>query len=229
VRFSDRLLSFYQDSVRECQESILDRLPSAESLLDYGCSDGALTARFAERAGATRVFGVEVVDELAQKATQGGVQVVAVKDGRLELPDASLDVFTANQLIEHLADTDTFVQEAFRVLRPGGTFLVCTNNLASWHNIVALLAGAQPFPADVSIDSGIGKLVRPFGVGMSSMAHLRVFSYRALIEIMEAYGFDVADVRGVSYYPLPSKIASRVAARFPRHATYLTVQSVKPR
>lgn len=57
-------MAFYEDSVRDCQLSVLDDLPPAEVLLDYGCGSGELTRRFADRAGAVRVLGVEVVDGL---------------------------------------------------------------------------------------------------------------------------------------------------------------------
>jgi 2-polyprenyl-3-methyl-5-hydroxy-6-metoxy-1,4-benzoquinol methylase len=65
-------------------------------------------------------------------------------------------------MIEHLRDTDGFMIELQRVLKPGGIAVISTNNLASWHNIVALMLGAQPFPADVSSNFAIGKLFGPF-------------------------------------------------------------------
>ena len=227
----DRLMSFYQDSVRDCQLSILCDMPRGDALLDYGCADGELTRRFAAQAGATKVFGVEVVDRLISAAQGRGVEIIEVQGGRMLLPDACVDVVTANQVIEHLSDTDSFVREVHRVLRPGGTFMVSTNNLASWHNIVALLVGAQPFPSDVSNNPAVGKLVRLFedeSGAWASMSHLRVFSYRALTEMMETYRFVIQRVQGVGYYPLPSKVANRLAMRYPRHAAYLTLRCLKP-
>lgn len=147
------------------------------------------------------------------------------------LADESVDLVTANPLIEHLADTDAFVSETYPVLRTRGAFLVSTNNLASWHNIVALVADAQPFPADVSSNPGVGKLVRlyddPTG-SWPSLTHLRVFSYRALIEMVQAHGFVVERIQGIGYYPLPAKAANRIARRDPRRAAYLTLRCRKP-
>ncbi len=226
----DRLRGYYEDSVRNCRQSILDNLPLGATLLDYGCADGELTQQLAARASSSRVIGVEIHAELAEQARHRGIEIIAAADGHLPVEDATVDVATANQLIEHLADTDTFVREIHRVLRPGGTLVLSTNNLASWHNIVALFFGAQPFPSDVSSDPGIGKLVALTAGdtgGWSSWTHLRVFSYRALIEMMQVHGFEVQRVQGVGYYPLPARLAARMARSDPRHAAYLTVRCVK--
>lgn len=228
--FRERLTTFYEDSVRDCRLSVLENLSTGHVLLDYGCADGSLTSRFAERTGASTVLGVEIFEPDAEQARRRGIEIVAANAGRLPVNEDSVDVATANQVIEHIADTDLFVDEIHRILRPGGTFVVSTNNLASWHNIVALCLGAQPFPADVSSNPDIGKLVAFTGGdtgAWSSWTHLRIFSHRSLIEMMEAHGFRVDRVQGVGYYPLPSKVANRVAAWDPRHAAYLTLRCVK--
>jgi len=59
--------------------------------------------------------------------------------------DASFDVVHANPVIEHVFDLDRFVSEIKRVLAPGGRAIICTENLASWHNVAALFLGFQPF------------------------------------------------------------------------------------
>ena len=46
----------------------------------------------------------------------------------INLPDASMDVVTAFQFIEHIADQAGFIKDVFRVLKPGGVFLCTTPN-----------------------------------------------------------------------------------------------------
>ena len=188
--------------------------------------------RFARSAGAREVVGVEVEDEKAARARERGIAITSSDLNRgIDVPDATVDVVTANQVIEHLYDTDGFMRDVHRVLRPGGTVVVSTNNLASWHNIVALVLGAQPFPADVSSNVSVGKLLGLFSSSSETYnpwSHLRIFSYRALLEMMRVHGFEVRQVEGVGYYPLPSRLANRVARWDPRHAAYLTVQAQKP-
>jgi ubiquinone/menaquinone biosynthesis C-methylase UbiE len=221
-------LGFYAESVEGCRQSIIDLLPSqpGSTMLDCGCSDGALTLRFADRVMPDRLLGIEIHEGLARAAADRGVEIVGRDlNGEMPLADASSDVITANQVIEHLADTDRFLAEVHRVLKPRGILVLSTNNLASWHNIAALAMGAQPFPADVSRNSSLGKLAGLFPDdpgSYESWAHLRIFSHRALKEMLVHYGFTVERIVGVGYYPLSGRVARWAAQRDPRHAAYIT-------
>ena len=141
------------------------------------------------------------------------------------------DVVTSNQVIEHLHNTDRFVSEAFRTLRPGGLLCVSTENLASWHNIASLLLGWQAFSlTNVSkYRPGLGNPLanwrnhdEPIEDGW---LHQRLFSYRGLIELAESVGFTNVRIHGSGYYPLPT----RFAHRHTRHAAFITVSGRKPR
>ena len=109
------------DNIRQ----IVDLLspPGGEAMLDVGCDDGERTLLFASALGATRVCGTEVVVERAAAARSRGIEVtVADIEDRYPFPDASFDVVTSNQVIEHLADTDHFAGEVLRVFSdPAGT------------------------------------------------------------------------------------------------------------
>jgi 2-polyprenyl-3-methyl-5-hydroxy-6-metoxy-1,4-benzoquinol methylase len=206
-------------------------LPKLDSgtMLDCGCADGSLSLRFAEQAGCTTVLGIEAMPSLAQKARDRGLRVVGSDlNEPFALPDHSVEVATANQVIEHVANTDQFVEELRRVLKPSGKLVISTNNLASWHNIAPLLLGAQPFAADVSNDASVGKIANLYEDNSpdhkwGTWTHLRIFSHRALTEMMERHGFAVDTLVGVGYYPLSGRWAERMATIDPRHAAYITV------
>jgi SAM-dependent methyltransferase len=196
-----------------------------ESLLDVGCDDGANTRRWAAAAGARDLHGVEVVAERAALAEGRGIEVARVDImGGLPYDDGRFDLVVSNQVIEHVSDTDIFVAEIHRVLRPGGLAVISTENLASWHNIASLLFGWQPF----SLTNVTG---RQLGIGnplalhrgqepiARSWQHQRVFAYRGLVELVEAHGFRVGSVLGAGYYPLPTGFTRMD----PRHAAFLTV------
>jgi SAM-dependent methyltransferase len=198
------------------------------SVLDLGCWNGENFMLYAP-AGA-QLFGSEISEDAAVEAKERGIEVIqADLNEPLAFESNRFDIVTSNQVIEHLADTDEFVKEAFRVLKPGGTTVVSTENMSSWHNISALLLGWQAFSITNISDrrSGIGNpiaLTRDREPGDKGWQHLRIFSYRGLKELFEAHGFVDVEVLGAGYYPLPTKVANVD----PRHAAFITVVGKKP-
>jgi SAM-dependent methyltransferase len=199
--------------------------PPGGRLVDLGCDDGGRTLGFASAARAEEVHGVELAGTPAEAARARGITVTeADLNEMLPFDDARFDVVVSNQVLEHLGDTDIFVSEVARVLAPGGVAVVSTENLASWHNIGALVLGWQPFSLS-NVTSRRAGLGNPLAVhrgeppGAASWQHTRVFSYRGLRELFESHGLVVREVLGAGYFPLPAA-AGRLE---PRHAAFLTV------
>lgn len=211
-------------------EQMMARVAQTEKLLDLGCHDGTNTLRFAAAARASEVHGVEIVEGPARVARDQGIRV-ALSDLNESLPygDATFDVVVSNQVIEHVSDTDTFLREIRRVLKPSGVLLISTENLASWHNLASLIFGWQPFSLTNISDTQLG-IGNPLAVHRGedsvsrSMQHLRVFAYRGLIELLVSHGFAIVEVRGSGYFPLPSQFADWDS----RHAALLTAVARRP-
>jgi ubiquinone/menaquinone biosynthesis C-methylase UbiE len=56
-----------------------------------------------------------------------------VSDGiTIPLDDNSADVFFTGECIEHVENTDAFLDEIYRVLKPGGTLILTTPNPHPW-------------------------------------------------------------------------------------------------
>lgn len=211
------------------RRAILDLVPHQPggSMLDCGCEDGSFTLRLAERAAIEgEVHGVEIFEAAAVAAEGRGVQVVrADLDRGLPYESGRFDVVHANQVIEHLHDTDGFLGEIRRVLKPGGCAILSTNNLASWHNVVSLLLGFQPMPAHASNQVIVGNPLNPEAGARhphAARAHWRVFAWQGLLEVCAHHGLHPERTLGVGYYPLPPGLARLAAAIDPRHAAYLT-------
>jgi SAM-dependent methyltransferase len=223
--FLYRLFRATEEENRRAILRMLEPRPGAR-LLDLGCYDGDWSMALAGKVGTAAVTGVEVVPEAAEKARARGVTVVAADlNGPIPLPDGSFDVVHANQVIEHLYDTDRFVSEVKRLLAPGGYAILSTNNLASLHNIVSLVLGRQPPPCHVSNRVIVGNTLNPLEGEThenAAMAHLRIFSYRALRDFLGVYGLKPDWYRTVGFYPFPLPIARVLTTVFPVYGAFLT-------
>ncbi len=227
----------WDDAERSYRQQILDLVPRrpGAAMLDVGCDDGEWTSRVASSGGFApeRVSGIEIVDERRELARARGFDVrPGDLDERWPFDDESFDLVHANQVIEHVDRLDHFVSEIGRVLRPGGQALVCTENLASWHNVAALAAGWMPFSlTNVSERGNIGNplalhLGEPPEHG-ASWLHTRVLTLDGLCAIFEAHGFEVARTFASGFHPAPGRTARALARRFPRHAHFIGVLATR--
>jgi SAM-dependent methyltransferase len=89
-------------------------------LLDIGCGNKPYEDLI--RPHVTRYVGLDHPDTLHSHDT---VDVWGTATD-LPFPDGSFDTVVAFQVLEHVEEPGTMVREAFRVLRPGGVFIVTT-------------------------------------------------------------------------------------------------------
>jgi ubiquinone/menaquinone biosynthesis C-methylase UbiE len=221
------LNKFYGSANEDCIESIIKLLDENKKskYLDLGCWDGKNTLKFNSKIKTKNISGIEITKEGKKKSKAKRIKIAGSDlNKKWGFKDNSIDIITANQVIEHLYDTDNFIKEIKRILKPNGYAVVSTNNLSSWHNLVALLLGRQPFPSDVSNDSSVGKLIKLFPGDGGSFAHLRIFSFKALKEIFEKYGFKIEKHIGVGYYPLPKYLDKLFGFIDPWHTVYQTIK-----
>ncbi len=178
--------------------------------LDLGCDDGVITVMMANKISTKKVYGVEIVKKQITLAQKKGVLVEEFNlNDRFTYKNESFDVVHANQVIEHLYNSDNFISEIYRILKPGGYAIISTENASSWCNIFASIMGWQIFSLTnfSSKKQGIGNpfsLHRDADVYLDSWNHVRIYNLRGLKEYFEAFGFKIEGVRGAGYFPLPS-------------------------
>lgn len=229
------LLSLFHKVDKENRRSIFNLIEPnpAARILDLGCGDGSFALQVAECAGSKDVWGVDFLDNMCQVARKKGVNACCADlNGKFPFENESFDVVHANQVIEHLIDTDNFVREIHRILKPDGYSIISTPNLASLHNIFSLFLGKQPFSAHISNEVILGNSFDPKqGLKHESKGtiHIRIFAPEALKELFEYNGLKVEQFIGAGYYPFPGKIAAVLSKIDRTHAVYITMKARKQR
>lgn len=111
--------------------ALIDLKPG-QTVLDLGSGGGIDVLLSARRVGLTgKAYGLDMTDDMLALARenqrQAGATNVEFLKGEIEnipLPDASVDVVISNCVINLSTDKTRVLQEAYRVLRPGGRFAV---------------------------------------------------------------------------------------------------------
>lgn len=199
--------------------------PRGAKVLDAGCGVGLFGAEFRSRFKAS-VYGFDISKSAVVLANQNGIKArLADIDSKWPYENSYFDVVLGIQIIEHVFNTDNFFVESNRVLKKGGILIISTPNLAAWYNRIIFLLGYQPFFTEVStVDKTLGlDFTRKLTSNRETLGHVRVFTSRALEDILTMYEFGVVKKIGgaISYLPLVMKPFDAFFANFPSLASDL--------
>lgn len=94
------------------------------AILDVGCGVGSMCS-FLRTYG--EVYGVDSSPEALQYAASRGYRSTALASGtKLPYSDGFFDVVVAIDVIEHVENEQSFIEELHRVLKPGGIAFIAT-------------------------------------------------------------------------------------------------------
>jgi len=171
----------------------LERLtgsPNGRLLLDVGCYTGV----FVEIAAGHGwdAWGVEPSRWAVGQAQARGLHVVQGTLETADLPQATFDVVTMWDVIEHVTDPLRTLQQAYRLLKPGGLVVVHT----------------------IDIESPFARLMGARWPWLMEM-HIYYFSRHTLRAMLEKCGFQVLSDRPQGRYLRLGYLMNRVAALIP--------------
>jgi 2-polyprenyl-6-hydroxyphenyl methylase/3-demethylubiquinone-9 3-methyltransferase len=131
--------------------------------------------------------GVDLSFEGLRQAHAAGLRTVRISDASvLPFGPGIFDAAVSIEVLEHLFEPLAAAVEVFRVLKPGGVFVVGVPNVAYWRRRLEL---------------GLLGRWNPFGDALSAQQpwrdpHIRFFTVRALREMLRRAGFRSVSVRG---------------------------------
>lgn len=169
-------------------------------VLDLGCGDGHF-AELLHRAGMS-VVAADVAVEPLRRAREAHPDIdlcLLTPDAPLPFEDCSFDVVWAGEVLEHVADTQSWLSEVRRVLRSGGTLVLSTPDHGPLRRI-AMALSRRRFEQCFDPRSD----------------HLRFYTRQMLAALLSDFGFDTIVVRGAGGLPGARRVlfASAIRARF---------------
>jgi SAM-dependent methyltransferase len=193
-------------------ELVRERLP-AEAFLDAGCGDGRYLAALAAELPMRRA-GVDISERILDTARlQTDAELRRANLESLPFADGEFDLVLCSQVVEHVVDANAAARELARVLRPGGTLVLSTDNA---HNVVTRMLN---LPRALLV-----RLLRLRGRRGRIESPATAYDAGAVRALLEGVGFDVERLETFRFHlmwpfdfaPL-TRVLNALDARLPPH------------
>ena len=105
------------------------------TILDLGCGEGNSIKLFQRLSGNTIWHGVDIENSPeVKKRVRNNDFITSFNGVDLPYPDNYFDLIFSNQVLEHVRSPDALITDAFRVLKPGGSFIGSVSYLEPYHS-----------------------------------------------------------------------------------------------
>lgn len=185
---------------------------SSPKVLDIGCHIGTDLFMLPKTNPTVKYWGVDISKEAISYA-----RILAAKRGEkniffktadankpLPFPAGYFDVVMAMELIEHLHDPLTFLLEAKRVLRPGGSLIITTPNESRIVNtLIQLLPASLRHHYDTSREQDFTRHGPAFHLNSDVWdheAHISLKGFSQWRQLFSRANFSLSQVEGSSVY-----------------------------
>ena len=166
--------------------------------MDLGCGEGII-GECIQQLG----FKVIGCDKSYNAIKNAKIKVILCDlEEKIPVENSSFDIVLAAEIIEHILDTDKFIEEIHRVLKPRGKLVITTPNLASLECRISLLLGKKPWM--------IENRVLPHSAG-----HVRYFTVKEIRKLLEDHNFEVKLIT-TNFIKLKNVVFERISKLFPQ-------------
>ncbi len=168
------VLSFLSKSVFQPQSK------NPVKLLDIGCYDGHIAFLLKNCLGNNcKAYGIDIARKTIELALQKGIhaKICDIEKG-IEFESNLFDYVFAGEIIEHLYDTDYFLREVKRVLKPNGILILTTPNFLSFGRRLFYLFGKGIF------------MEQSFSLPENAAGHIRYFTFETLKDLLILHKFE---------------------------------------
>lgn len=153
-------------------------------ILDIACNEGQIT-KYLKKYG--EVVGIDINSYALRKCRSKGIKCyLGTIEEFSKKHENEFDVVVAGDIIEHVFDTDVFLESIYKTLKKGGLLLLTTPNLVSFGRRVMMLFGANPF-----VEYSTRLPYKNFNVG-----HIRYYTVETLRLQVSVTGFKDIKVFG---------------------------------
>lgn len=219
----DERLTIFADEYRRHRAS----LGRPVRVLDVGCGRRALLAKQLEP-GDT-YCGCDIVEPDAMEIDDFVSIDLTTESLAEKLAGRTFDVVYCGELIEHVFSPDAVLEDIRSVLSPDGVLILSTPNLAYWVNRLLLLAGISPMFVENSSRKKLGRRLRALGQGNKTEGHIRLFTYGAVLDLLDLHGFRFERARATQVWPFVlDRWVARFAPRLAPDVVYIATPGAAP-
>lgn len=173
-----------QDYYKNTRPEVAGFLPKVlGKTLEVGCGEGTFSVHLK---GAEEYWGIEPVDEIAQRAKEKVTTKVLTgiyDDAHGDLPDNYFDLVICNDVIEHMTSHDDFFEKIKTKMCSGGHLVGSIPNIRYIPVLFGLLV-----KRDWQYEE----------CGVMDRTHFRYFTAKSLRRSFEEHGFEIERFEGIN-------------------------------
>ena len=195
----------------QTRHDLLDRISTdARSILEFGCGEAPLGAALKQRQKC-RVVGIELDAEAAAVAEKR-IDAVYRGDVReiVSILDEQFDWIIGGDIVEHLDEPWSFLDDLRNVAKPGGHLLLSIPNLSNVSLVNDLLRGRFDYVY----------------MGLTCVGHLRFFTKQSLADMLTIAGWTVVAIDPQDAVATPAR--EELLAALARAGVAYSVEDLTP-